>query len=530
MEPVMRLAPFAALVLSLSLAGQAPPVQEAPLRAHLALLADDLFEGRGSGQRGADLTVRYLETQLQVLGLQPANGRSYRQAVQLQGTRVLGEGTRLAIQGAKGQVPLANETDLALCTGLPLAEQVMDAPLVFVGYGITAPEERWDDYQGLDAKGKVLVVMVNDPQPTAEEPARFGGKALTYYGRWIYKFEEAKRHGALGVLLIHTAPSATYDWSVVRNSFSTWRFQLASAPGLALQSWMTEGAARRLFAAAGQDLDALRTQAEVRGFRPVALAARLQGTLRSEVKVMDQFNVAGVIPGTDPALKAEAVLYSAHWDHFGKSGNPGVKGDDIYNGAVDNASGCAGLLAMAQAAVARPSRRTQMFLFTAAEEQGLWGSHAFVASPLWPLDRIACDLNLDSLNFVGVTRDIGLQGASRTTLYESAAQVAQTMGLTIMPPRVDVGGGYFRSDHFPFAKAGVPAFSVGGGRTYVKDPEGSALKAAAMGQRYHQVTDEYDPTWDLSGMVQQCQFTLNLGALVADAPERPRWKSGQRLD
>lgn len=525
----MRVAPFAALVLGLSLAAQAPPVQEAPLRAHLALLADDLFEGRGSGQRGAELTVRYLETQLQVLGLKPANGASYRQAVHLLGTRVLAEGTRLSIHGTKGEVPLTPDTDLALCTGLPKAEQVFDAPLVFVGYGITAPGEGWDDYKDLDAQGKILVMLVNDPQPTPEEPSRFGGQALTYYGRWIYKFEEAKRRGALGVLLVHTTPSATYGWSVVRNSFSTWRFQMAADPGLGLQSWITEAAARRLCAASGQDLDALCARAETRDFRPVTLAGRLQGTLRSEVKVLDQFNVAGVIPGTDPALRAEAVIYSAHWDHFGKSGQASPQGDDIYNGAVDNASGCAGLLAMAQAAVAKPARRTQLFLFTAAEEQGLWGSQAYVANPLWPLDHTACDLNLDSLNFVGVTREIGLEGANRTTLQEAGAQVARTMGLTILPPRVDVGGGYFRSDHFPFAKAGVPAFSVGSGRTFVTDPEASTLKAAAMGQRYHQVTDEYDPTWDLAGMVQQCQFTLNLGMLVADTPGRPQWKPGQRL-
>ena len=518
------------LCLSLAAAPPAPLVREAPLRAHLSLLADDLFEGRGSGQRGGDLTVRYLETQLKALGLAPANGASYRQAVQLTGTRVLAEGTRLAIKGAGETFALRPDLDLAACTGLPLAEQAFAAPLVFAGYGITAPGEHWDDFKGVDVRGKVLIVLVNDPQPTAAEPERFGGKALTYYGRWIYKFEEAKRRGALGVLLVHTTASASYDWSVVRNSFATWRFQLASAPGLALQSWITEDTARRICAASGQDLDALRAQAETRSFRPVALEARLEGSLRAEVKVLDQFNVAGLVPGTDPVLKDEVVVYSAHWDHFGRSGKPDAKGDDIFNGAVDNASGCAGLLAMAQAALTAPARRTQMFLFTAAEEQGLWGSQAYVAHPVLPLERTVADLNLDSLNFVGETTDIGLAGAERTTLLETARAVARTMGLDVTPPRVDVAGGYFRSDHFPFAKAGVPAFSVTGGRTYRRDPEGSARKAAAMAGRYHQVTDEYDPTWDLSGMVQQCQFTLNLGLEVANAAARPQWKPGRRLD
>nr|WP_316410999.1 M28 family peptidase [Mesoterricola sediminis] len=526
MEIPMRHCLPAMLLFAAALSAGTPQVQEAPLRAHLSLLADDLFEGRGSGQRGADLTVRYLETQLQALGLQPVGG-SYRQAVHLAGTRVTRADLRVA--GAGQPLPLASGQDAAWCTGLPEARQAFDAPLLFVGYGITAPDERWDDYKGAEVRGKVLVALVNDPQPTAEEPDRFGGAALTYYGRWIYKFEEAKRHGALGVLLVHTTPSASYGWSVVVNSFATWRFQLAAEPGLALQSWITEDAARRLCAAGGQDLDALRRAAERRDFRPVPLAARLQGTLEAEVKVQDQFNVAGVIPGTDPVLKDEVVIYSAHWDHFGRSGKPDGRGDDIYNGAVDNASGCAGLLAMAQAAAAAPRKRSQMFLFTAAEEQGLWGSQAYVKDPLWPLARTAADLNLDSLNWVGATRDIGVAGADRTTLLESAAQVAQAMGLTLAPAGVDTAGGYFRSDHFPFAKAGVPAFSIGGGRTYVKDPEASRAKAATMGARYHQVTDEYDPAWDLSGMVQQCQYTLNLGAAVADAPAKPAWKPGRRL-
>jgi Zn-dependent M28 family amino/carboxypeptidase len=281
-------------------------------------------------------------------------------------------------------------------------------------------------------------------------------------------------------------------------------------------------------AAAGEDLDALRARAMSRDFKPVALKARLQGTLKAETRVVEQFNVAGLVPGTDPALRSEVVVYSAHWDHLGRSGHPDPQGDDIYNGAVDNASGCAGLLAMAQAAA--PARRTQMFLFTAAEEQGLWGSLAYVASPLWPLARTAADLNLDSLNFVGATKDISLEGAGRTTLLETGTRVAAAMGLTVAPSRIDLGGGFFRSDHFPFAKAGVPAFSVGGGRIYAKDPEASAAKAAAMGKRYHQVTDAYDPAWDLSGMVQQCQYTLNLGREIADAGTKPTWKPGQRVN
>jgi Zn-dependent M28 family amino/carboxypeptidase len=404
-------------------------------------------------------------------------------------------------------------------------EHSMDAELVFVGYGISAPEEGWDDYKGLDAKGKVLVMMVNDPAPTAAEPKRFNGAGLTYYGRWTYKFQEAARQGAAGVLLIHTDASASYGWSVVQNSWAAAeRFQLADADlGTGMQGWMTDAAARKLFAAAGQDLDKLRAAAEDKSFKPVTLNARVKGETRATVRTLNEFNVAGIVPGTDPKLKDEVVIYSAHWDHMGKQG---LDGDTIFNGAVDNASGTAGLLAMAQEAVRAPSRRSQMFLWVAAEEQGLLGSAAYAARPLWPAEKTAANLNLDSLNFVGAAKDIGVSGSERTELGAMAAATAKAMGLTVAPAKPDLAGGYFRSDHFSFAKAGIPAFSVGGGSAWVANVEANKAKAKAYRARYHQVTDEYDPSWDLSGMVQQAQFTLNLGRMVADAPKMPAWKAG----
>jgi Zn-dependent M28 family amino/carboxypeptidase len=502
-----------------------PIVQEAPLRAHLAFLSNDLLEGRGTGQRGADLTVAYLETQAQMAGLKPVRGNSYRQSVQIAGVKSLPQDSSLqAVAGGKA-VPLAFGPDWVWATGDSVAAHTFDAPLVFVGYGITAPEEGWNDFKGADVKNKIVVMMVNDPQPTAAEPNRFAGKALTYYGRWTYKFEEAKRQGAAGVLLIHTKPSASYDWSVVQNSWSgSERFQLADrTAGTPLQGWIAEEAARRLFAAGGQDLDALRAQAESKDFKAIALGAKLSGEMKSAVRKVEQFNIAGMVPGTDPVLKDEAVIYSGHWDHLGKQGDTG---DTIYNGAVDNASGTAGLLAMAQEAVKKPAKRTQIFLWVAAEEQGLLGSAAYAADPLWPLDKTAAALNLDSLNFVGATHDIGAQGSERTELGAIAATVAKDMGMHIAPARPDLAGGYFRSDHFSFAKAGVPAFSINGGREYIKDVAASKAKAAAYGPRYHQVTDEYDASWDLSGMTQQAQFTLNLGQAVANAATMPAWKAG----
>ncbi|PHV26325.1 aminopeptidase [Janthinobacterium sp. BJB426] len=522
---VTALASSLALAFSAHAATGMPVVQEAPLRAHLAFLSNDLLEGRGTGQRGADLTVAYLETQAQMAGLQPVRGNSYRQSVQIAGVKSLpAESSLQAVAGGK-PVPLAFGPDWVWATGDSVGAHTFDAPLVFVGYGITAPEEGWNDFKGVDVKNKIVVMMVNDPQPTAAEPNRFAGKALTYYGRWTYKFEEAKRQGAAGVLLIHTKPSASYDWSVVQNSWSgSERFQLADrTAGTPLQGWIAEDAAHRLFAAGGQDLDALRAQAESKDFKAVALNAKLSGEMKSAVRKVEQFNIAGMVPGTDPTLKEEAVIYSGHWDHLGKQGD---SGDTIYNGAVDNASGTAGLLAMAQEAVKKPAKRTQIFLWVAAEEQGLLGSAAYAADPLWPLNKTAAALNLDSLNFVGATHDIGAQGSERTELGAMAATVAKAMGMHIAQARPDLAGGYFRSDHFSFAKAGVPAFSINGGREYIKDVAASKAKAAAYGPRYHQVTDEYDASWDLSGMTQQAQFTLNLGQAVANAAKMPAWKAG----
>ncbi|WP_159698551.1 M28 family peptidase [Massilia sp. 9I] len=504
---------------------QAATVKEAPLRAHLAFLASDAVEGRGTGQRGGELTVTYLETQAAAVGLQPANNGSFRQPVKIAGVRALPQKSNLALVAGGQQLPLQFGADWVWGPGDAKAEHTLDAEMVFVGYGINAPEEGWDDFKGQDFKGKVLVMMVNDPKPTAAEPKRFNGESLTYYGRWTYKLEEAARQGAAGVLLIHTDASASYGWSVVQNSWAAAeRFQLAEGKlGTGLQGWMTDATARKLFAAGGQDLDQLRAAAEDKNFKPVVLNARVKGEARAEVRTLNEFNVAGVVPGTDPKLKDELVVYSAHWDHMGKQG---TEGDTIFNGAVDNASGTAALLAMAQEAVRNAAKRSQMFLWVAAEEQGLLGSAAYAAKPLWPLEKTVANLNLDSLNFVGLVKDVSTPGSERTDLGAMAAATAKSMGMVIAPSKPDLGGGYFRSDHFSFAKAGVPAFSVGSGNSWVNEVEANNAKRKAYGARYHQANDEYDPNWDLSGMVQQAQFTLNLGRMVADSPKAPAWKAG----
>jgi len=505
---------------------QAATVQEAPLRAHLAFLSSDALEGRGTGQRGGELTVTYLETQAAAVGLKPANGNSFRQPVKIAGVRAVPEKSTIGITANGQAVPLQFGADWVWGPGDAKADHTLDAELVFVGYGINAPEEGgWNDFKGVNLKGKVIVMMVNDPAPTAAEPKRFNGAGLTYYGRWTYKFEEAARQGAAGAILIHTDASASYGWSVVQNSWANAeRFQLAEGKlGTGLQGWMTDATARKVFAAGGQDLDKLRAAAENKNFKPVTLKARVKGDARAQVRTLDEFNVAGIVPGTDPKLKEEVVIYSAHWDHMGKQG---TEGDTIFNGAVDNASGTGALLAMAAEAVKNPAKRSQMFLWVAAEEQGLLGSAAYAAKPLWPIEKTAANLNLDSLNWVGLVKDVSVPGSERTELGEMAAATAKSMGLVIAPMRPDLGGGYFRSDHFSFAKAGVPAFSVGAGHSWVKDAEANTAKAATYRAKYHQVGDEYDPAWDLSGMVQQAQYTLNLGRMVADAPKMPAWKAG----
>ena len=529
-----------ALAASLALSGNAasapslPVVAEAPLRAHLSFLADDLLEGRGTGQRGGDLAVRYLETQAALIGLQPLKDGTYRQGLSIVGSKALPDSTVTFSAGGKTLAPKFGE-GIVFGASNGQARVAFDAPVVFAGYGIDAPEEKWNDFKGIDLKGKLVIMMVNDPQPTASEPDRFAGKSLTWYGRWVYKYEEALRQGAAGVLLIHTTESASYPWSVPANGFGHERFSLAGT-GNAMEGWLQEDTARALFQAAGQDLDALRARAETRDFKPVQLDATVKVSLNSTIRTVEQFNVAGIVPGTDPKLKDEAVIYSAHWDHLGKDddGSGKAGSDHIYNGAIDNASGAAALLAMAQVAVKQPARRTQIFLWPAGEETGMLGANAWVRAPLWPLAKTAADLNLDSMNFVGKTHDIGVAGAERSSLYASAGKVAKRMGLRLAPAIPDLSGAFYRADHFAFAKAGIPAFNVGsavfsgdGSFDFVNDAKASSARLVAFKKDYHQVTDEYNPSWDLSGMVQQAQFTLNLGYEVANDKTMPVWNKDE---
>lgn len=517
------------------------PIDENALRAHIKFLSDDLLEGRGTGARGGETATRYLATQLEALGLKGAgpNGSFY-QPVSLVGVKADTD-TKLTISGNRGTESLKFADDYVAFTGTQTDDVNVDTDLIFVGYGIDAPQQRWNDYKGepSDYKDKILVMLVNDPPATPEEPNLFGGKTLTYFGRWTYKYEEGARRGAAGVILLHTDESAGYPWSVVRTSNGTWRFDIAreagdTTPFLKFRSWVTDGAARRMMKLAGQDLDDLRIRAARRDFQPVKLNLKGSIHLKSEVKKVQAPNVAGVLSGRDPQLRDQYVVYSAHWDHFG-IGAPDKNGDTIYNGAVDNASGCSAVLAIAAAFTKLPPaerpRRSILFLFTTAEEQGLLGSEWYSRHPLVPLEKTAADINLDSMNVLGVTNDFIPLGAERSSLSAVVEAVARARGMRVSPDARPEQGSFYRSDHFPFAKVGVPSISLKEGDDYVGRPKGWGAEQfkAYNTAHYHQPSDEYSDSWDFRGMQQEAEIAMDIGLRVANADAMPRFNANDEF-
>jgi Zn-dependent M28 family amino/carboxypeptidase len=374
-------------------------------------------------------------------------------------------------------------------------------------------------------------MLVNDPPATTAEPNLFGGKALTYYGRWTYKYEEAARRGAVGAILLHTDQSAGYPWGVVRTSNGSWRFDIArtqgdTTPFLQFRSWVTDDAARRLMKLAGQDLDALRTKAATRDFQPVKLGVKGKLNLKSELKRVEDKNVVGILEGSDPQLRSEYVVYSAHWDHLGV-GAPNKEGDKIYNGAQDNATGVACVLAIADVIshMSPRPKRSSLFLFPTAEEQGLLGAEWYAKHPVVPIDKTAANVNLDSMNVLGSTQDFIPLGAERSTLKGVVDAVAKTMGLRVSPDARPEQGSFYRSDHFPFAKAGVPSISLKEGSDYVGRSKewGEEQFKAYNTAHYHQPSDEMRDSWDYRGMIQEANIALAIGRMISDAPEKPRF-------
>ncbi len=516
--------------------GSGSGITEAELKAHIRFLSDDMLEGRGTGARGGDLAAKYIAAQLEAIGAKGAgeNG-SFFQPVSLVGVKA-DPNTTMTISGGSGSETFKFADDFVAFTGTQTESVNVDADLIFVGYGIDAPAQRWNDYKGdTDYKGKILVMLVNDPPATASEPDLFGGKALTYFGRWTYKYEEAARRGAAGAILLHSDESAGYGWNVIRTSNGSWRFDIErktgdATPFLPVRSWVTDAAARRMMKLAGQDLDALRAKAATRDFQPVNLGLKAKLDLKSELKRVAAPNVVGVLEGTDPTLKNEYVVYSAHWDHLGV-GAPNKDGDTIYNGALDNASGVACVLAIAHVLAKQRPKRSSLFLFPTAEEQGLLGAEWYSTHPLVPLDKTLADVNLDSMNVLGPTNDFIPLGAERSTLKGVVEAVANDMHLRVSPDARPEQGSFFRSDHFPFAKVGVPSISLKEGNDYVGHPKewGEEQFKAYNTAHYHQPSDEMRDSWNFNGMIQSAEIALAIGRRISDMPEKPRFNPGDEF-
>jgi Zn-dependent M28 family amino/carboxypeptidase len=500
-----------------------PPVSTAAMDAHLKYLADDLLEGRAPATRGGELAARYIAAQFEAMGLVPAGSDgSYYQPVTLVGMMpqpTFRWGPRAASE------PLRYLEDFVAWAGRPDPRITVDGDVVFVGYGVRAPEWNWDDYKGTDVRGKVLLMLVNDPG--LQDTSVFRGRGLTYYGRWTYKLEEAARRGALGVVLIHTTRSATYPWEVVRGSWSVEQFTLDGPPSprLAFASWVTAAAATHALKAAGWDFDSLSRAAAQREFTPVATNLRVGVTIRGAIRRVRSANVVAKLPGSDPTLADQAVLITAHYDHKGIG--PATKGDSIYNGAEDNASGVAAMLAAAQAlaqVTPRP-KRSLLFIATTAEESGLLGSEAYVRDPIVPLDRTGAVVNIDGANVRGETRDIAALGADRSDLGGTFGAAAAAESLVATGDPDPSKGSFFRSDHFPFARAGVPCISIESGIDFVGRPPAWGQQQAHLfnEQRYHQPSDEYRPTFNYDGMAQQVRVIIRIALAVADSQVLPRW-------
>jgi Zn-dependent M28 family amino/carboxypeptidase len=506
--------------------------------AHIKTLASDEFEGRGPGTPGEEKTVAYLTAQFKSMGLKPGNpDGTFVQNVPLVGFQAR-DVTGTFQAGGRG-IGLSFPTDF-VAVSRRLAEKVIveKSDVVFVGYGVVAPEYGWDDYKGLDVRGKTLIMLVNDPavidpkDPAKLDPAVFKGRAMTYYGRWTYKYEIASEKGAMAAILVHEEGPAGYPFEVVRGSWSRENFDIAQAesgptPGrVAVEGWITLDKAKELFQATGHDFAVLKHSAASRDFRPVPLSTSAQFEVTNALREVKSRNVIARIEGADPALKNEAMIYTAHWDHLGR--DPALKGDQIYNGAADNASGVASILEMARAlAQAQPApKRSILFLAVTAEEKGLLGAKYYAAHPLYPLERTLADINLDVINLWGPTQDLISIGMGNSTLDDLLVEIAREHGRTVGPDADPEKGYYFRSDHFEFAKQGVPALDPKGGRQYIG-------KSADFGQRkqdeytakdYHKVSDEVKPDWDLSGAVDDLKLLAELGYRVAQGDRYPEWK------
>ncbi|HXY40809.1 MAG TPA: M28 family metallopeptidase [Vicinamibacteria bacterium] len=539
----LALLPTLALTLATALRAAPPPVQlpaidGAAVLEHTKKLASDEFEGRGPGTKGETLTVEYLERQLKSFALQPGNpDGSWVQKVPLVGTTVLGQPPLEVRLGETVRTLQWRDDYVAWTKRVSENVSLEGSPLVFVGYGVKAPEFQWDDYKGKDLEGKTMVVLVGDPpvpdpaHPGQLDPHVFGGRAMTYYGRWTYKYEMAAASHAAGVLIVHETEAAGYPFSVVQGKIAE-QFDVETPDGnqgrAAVEGWITLDQAKAVFAMAGKDFAALKAKAATREFRPVELGLTASVRLTNRIRQVPSANVVAKLEGSEAKLKDQWVLYTTHWDHFGIG--PAVDGDTIYRGAIDNASGTAGQLEIARAfAKIQPRpRRSILFLFVTAEEQGLLGSQWYADHPLYPLQKTVADFNLDALNVHGRTRDLTIVGLGLSTLDDVLARAATAQGRVVKPDPMPEKGSYYRSDHFSLARKGVPSVHAGGGIEFVGKPAdyGLRLREDYIAHDYHKPSDRVRPDWDLSGAVLDLTLYLRAGYELAQAARWPQWKPG----
>ncbi len=523
-----------ALVAAPITAQTGPTFDTARLQRHVRTLGSDAFEGRAPATPAEIRTVDYLVREFKAAGLQPGGEvvdgkRQWTQRVPLLKSDIVGT-PQLQFRTRAGAVPLAQGEQIAVRSPLNGQSQVHvnAAPLVFAGYGVTAPERQWDDFKNMDVRGKVLVVLVNDPDFEGGE-GDFGGKSMTYYGRWTYKYEEAAKRGAAGVLVVHETEPASYGWATVKNSNTNTMFDIVRANPAAdhapIEGWIQRDTAVALFRAAGLDFEAAKQAARRRDFRPVDLKSSLTAHVNAKTETITSYNVAAILPGTK--RPDETVIYTAHHDHLG-IGEPDANGDRIFNGALDNATGVAHLIEQARAFARRPrTERSVVFLAVGAEEKGLLGTEYYVANPLYPLAKTVAVLNTDSMGVWGRARNFGIAGTAKLDLLDALVAEGTRQGRTLAGDPRPEAGSFYRSDHFPFAKAGVPAISWRAGTDLVNGglERGNALSADYTAKRYHQKDDVYLPSWDFTGIAQDAQLLHNVGYRLANSEDWPNWST-----
>ena len=523
----VRFAMALSAIVPAPLSAQARPISVTEIDGYLRFLSSDLLEGRAPATRGDKLTVEYLASQLRAFGVEPAANGSYIQKVPIDILDANPATMRVAASG-KATARLRYPEDVVVWGGSAVEKSAAKAELVFVGYGAVAPEYKWSDFKDIDVKGNILLVLVNDPPAPPAEPKLFGGRAMTYYGRWPYKFEEAERQGAAGALIVHTTERAGYPWHTVVGSWAKEQRLLPRdakrPPALGFQGWITDSAATAMLAQAGLNLASLRTQAESRDFRPVATGITLDVAFSSTVSHLESANVVGMVRGSHPQRHNEYIVMSSHFDHLGIG--PQVNGDSIYNGALDNASGTANLLAIARVLAQGPKPlRSVLFSFVTAEESGLLGSTYFAENPPVPTEAMVANVNMDGGNVLGRTRDLNVLGDTKSSLGPQLAALIRPQGMRITPEEFPERGSFYRSDHFAFAKIGVPAVSVGEGNDFEGRPKGWGTQQAEdyTAHRYHQPADEYKPDWDLRGAVQLSNIVLSFTRTLAGSAAWPTW-------